>query len=357
MLTLPRETLLCRYHYDPLDRLIDCAVSNQANLLRFYCESRLANEIQGAKQTRFFQHDNQLLAQQQRQDNAQNTWLLATDSQRSVLKTLRGAIDHPIAYTPYGHGKITSHLGSLLGFKGERADPITGHYPLGSGYRVFNPVLMRFNSPDSWSPFGAGGINSYLYCLADPVNRVDRDGHISTPSPRTVLPDLWRIKSANSTTKFYTSRLGVNASNEKTLKKTIMRNETGSGWTELTSWPQKNGDARTRMAEGSWLKPEITVTDNKSIRTIKNNNPTLLELAFNQTPGKLLIKPKIHRIPYDVDDRNLENYKRAQVAKLLSNWPSAEEREALSARITEHMEKGLVLGVRPKSSRDNIRAD
>ncbi|SDB68055.1 hypothetical protein SAMN03159382_06090, partial [Pseudomonas sp. NFACC23-1] len=38
----------------------------------------------------------------------------------------------------------------------------------------------RFNSPDSWSPFGPGIINSYAYCLGDPINRRDNNGHIST---------------------------------------------------------------------------------------------------------------------------------------------------------------------------------
>ncbi|AUZ59367.1 hypothetical protein PRJ_2764 [Pseudomonas sp. XWY-1] len=28
---------------------------------------------------------------------------------------------------------------------------------LGDGYRAFSPVLMRFNAPDSLSPFGDGG--------------------------------------------------------------------------------------------------------------------------------------------------------------------------------------------------------
>ncbi|MCX4409771.1 MULTISPECIES: RHS repeat-associated core domain-containing protein [unclassified Streptomyces] len=68
-------------------------------------------------------------------------------------------------------------LVSLLGFGGEWPDPVTGHYLLGNGYRSFNPVLMRFNSPDSSSPFGEGGFNSYAYCLGDPVNRVDPTGH------------------------------------------------------------------------------------------------------------------------------------------------------------------------------------
>jgi len=38
-------------------------------------------------------------------------------------------------------------------------------------------VLMRFNSPDSLSPFGKGGVNAYAYCAGDPVNRADANGH------------------------------------------------------------------------------------------------------------------------------------------------------------------------------------
>ena len=104
--------------------------------------------------------------------------LLATDLQRSVLHTLEK--NHPrqsIAYSPYGHRLAENGLTSLLGFNGERRDPMTGHYLLGRGYRAFNPVLMRFNSPDSLSPFGKGGLNSYAYCLGDPVNQVDPTGH------------------------------------------------------------------------------------------------------------------------------------------------------------------------------------
>ncbi|WP_448109592.1 RHS repeat-associated core domain-containing protein [Pseudomonas azerbaijanoccidentalis] len=105
------------------------------------------------------------------------TTLLATDLQRSVLNALFAARPHPLAYTPYGHRPAENGLLSLLGFNGERPDPLTGHYHLGNGYRQFNPVLMRFNSPDSWSPFGDGGLNAYVYCADDPVNQEDRDGH------------------------------------------------------------------------------------------------------------------------------------------------------------------------------------
>ncbi|MGF0242561.1 RHS repeat-associated core domain-containing protein [Rhodococcus sp. IEGM1300] len=106
-----------------------------------------------------------------------NTILLATDQQRSVLIALDKSRHQPIAYTPYGHRSSGGGLLSLLGFNGEPPDPLTGHYHLGNGYRQFNPVLMRFNSPDSWSPFGKGGLNCYGYCLGNPITGSDRSGH------------------------------------------------------------------------------------------------------------------------------------------------------------------------------------
>lgn len=68
---------------------------------------------------------------------------------------------------------------SILGFNGERLDPVSGTTHLGNGYRAYNPVLMRFNCPDSMSPFSSGGINPYVYCTGDPVNRDDPSGHFS----------------------------------------------------------------------------------------------------------------------------------------------------------------------------------
>lgn len=66
----------------------------------------------------------------------------------------------------------------LPGFNGELPDLLTGHYLLGNGYRAYNPVLMRFNSPDSLSPFGEGGINAYGYCRGNPVGQMDPTGHL-----------------------------------------------------------------------------------------------------------------------------------------------------------------------------------
>ena len=176
MPTPNRETLLCRYHYDPLDRLVDSTPFEQPTQ-RYYCKTRLATEIQDGVHRSILQHDDQLLAQQQRDGTTVTATLLATDQQRSVLNALDTNQPNPLAYSPYGHHPLENGLLSLLGFNGERPDPVTGHYHLGSGYRQFNPVLMRFNSPDSWSPFGEGGLNAYAYCAGDPINRKDPNGH------------------------------------------------------------------------------------------------------------------------------------------------------------------------------------
>lgn len=173
------QNVLCRYHYDPLDRLIGTTSKVDAELKRFYCKNRLATEIQGEVQYSIFQNGEQLLAQQNRQGDLVEASLLVTDQMRSVLQIVKPSRPNPIAYSPYGHRPTGSGLPNLLGFNGERTDLTTGHYLLGNGYRAFNPMLMRFNSPDSYSPFGEGGLNPYIYCLGDPANRYDSSGHRS----------------------------------------------------------------------------------------------------------------------------------------------------------------------------------
>ncbi|VVN47780.1 RHS repeat-associated core domain-containing protein [Pseudomonas fluorescens] len=73
--------------------------------------------------------------------------------------------------------RAADYLSSVLGFNGERIDPVLGGYHLGNGYRLYSPTLRRFTSPDSMSPFGKGGINPYAYCEGDPINNTDPSGH------------------------------------------------------------------------------------------------------------------------------------------------------------------------------------
>lgn len=80
-------------------------------------------------------------------------------------------------------------LKTLLGFNGELFEPGTGHCLLGNGYRAYSPVLMIFIQPDSWSPFGAGGLNAYAYCEGGPTNLVDPTGH------KPVITGMWHRRS------------------------------------------------------------------------------------------------------------------------------------------------------------------
>lgn len=204
--TLP--ILRCRYSYDPLDRLISQLQPDAPAHQRFYCKSRLATEIQGAVGYSIAQHEDLLLAQQQSQGDARETSLLATDLQRSVLNLLKTNNQRqPIAYSPYGHRTAESGLTSLFGFNGERRDPVTGHYLLGNGYRAFNPILMRFNSPDSMSPFGEAGLNYYSYCKGDPINSSDPSGHLSLQVFISMMKH--QVKTYNDAIKSYITPLSL----------------------------------------------------------------------------------------------------------------------------------------------------
>lgn len=104
--------------------------------------------------------------------------LNALDDMGSLLSTSASGATQDFAYTPFG-SPPTRGNSQLPGFNGERPDPVSQTYHLGNGYRTYNPILMRFNAPDSWSPFGAGGLNQYAYCEGDPINRADPSGHMS----------------------------------------------------------------------------------------------------------------------------------------------------------------------------------
>jgi RHS repeat-associated protein len=208
------KTLLCRYQYDPLDRLVDCELSGQESARRFYQKDHLVTEINGTVKRTIMQYEDQLLAQQQRQSESVETSLLGTDKQRSVLNVIGASTSRPITHTPYGHRPLASGLLSLLGFNGERPDPVTGFYLLGNGYRAFNPVLMRFNSPDSWSPFGEGGINAYAYCSGDPINYSDPTGHglfsafsTVTSATKSYASTQWRLFTNNLSSRTMTKNM------------------------------------------------------------------------------------------------------------------------------------------------------
>ena len=106
------------------------------------------------------------------------TLLLAADNKHSIIAELAGGQPNPIAYSTYGQPSAAQAIATHLAFNGECRERPFGWYFLGNGYRVYNPILMCFHSPDSWSPFGEGGLNAYRYCGGDPVNYSDPTGHV-----------------------------------------------------------------------------------------------------------------------------------------------------------------------------------
>ncbi len=113
----------------------------------------------------------------QKQSVQIHTTLFATNGSNSVLAELNQSGLNRASYTPYGHHSSEFKSSSDFGFNGEIREPITSWYTLGNGNRVYNPVLMRFHSPDKFSPFDAGGLNAYMYCVGDPINRTDPTGN------------------------------------------------------------------------------------------------------------------------------------------------------------------------------------
>lgn len=111
------------------------------------------------------------------QKNHSRTVLLATDNRNSVIAEVVDGKTIQMVYSAFGYLSAEQEVTTRLGFNGELREAQSCWYLLGNGYRAYNPRLMRFHSPDSWSPFGRGGLNPYMYCAGDPVNRSDPTGH------------------------------------------------------------------------------------------------------------------------------------------------------------------------------------
>lgn len=164
------------YEYDALNHLVSQNVSDTDSRQLYYRGDELVNEVltRQKRETRLIKRGHTCLGVTQ---NGALT-LTAGDRNDSLIWSKSNSHDEGKlhVWSPYGHGQPVD---LLPGFNGERADPVSGTYHLGNGYRAYNPVLMRFNCPDSLSPFGAGGINPYAYCAGDPINHTDPSGHIS----------------------------------------------------------------------------------------------------------------------------------------------------------------------------------
>lgn len=166
----------------------------------FYQNRRVFTQQNELSTRTIFQHPTGLLAQLNAGTKAGPS-LIAGDTSNTVT-TLCGPEDgEQRSYTAYGHYLARNELHNPMAFNGEQLDLATGCYFLGNGYRLFNPVLMRFISPDSLSPFERGGVNAYAYCGGDPTNYVDPSGH----SGFILAKEVFKVAAAISITALTTS--------------------------------------------------------------------------------------------------------------------------------------------------------
>jgi RHS repeat-associated protein len=308
-----REMPLCHYLYDPLDRLTAYTLSEQASNQRYYLKNRLASVVKGAVQYSVMQFDDQPLAQQRRQNGAVETNVLATDQQRSVLAVLDSKKQaNPLYYTPYGYHPSESGLLSLLCFNGEQPDSVTGHYLLGIGHhRPFNPVLMRFNCPDSWSPFWEGELNAYVYCGGDPVNQRDPTGHNSIwfkitnaisgrGNSRRQLTSQTASSSPVSTP---TSTTSTTSAPSDVYKKGSMPGEptrpaTFDNRVQRTSQPTSSSPTQSAKELSSWPKAPPSEPGANQLRTPRQA-PALIPVV-NTVAGKM-------DTPYEVTSSKMQS--------------------------------------------------
>lgn len=175
------NNILAQYQYDAAGKLVCQKVPNQPDTRLFYRESLIATK-KGEETVSYLSHGSEYWGETVQQGGNSQTRIWASDCQQSVLTTLDSQTSdqvHDQQYTPYGCSGPESENSSSISFNGQWKDPVTGWYHLGNGYRVYNPQLQRFHTPDSWSPFASGEINPYVYCLGDPINRADPNGHFS----------------------------------------------------------------------------------------------------------------------------------------------------------------------------------
>lgn len=144
--------------------------------LYFYLHDQLAMVSTKISNRTFSRYGHQPLAELNEQDASREHRFLGSDGQGSVLYRKSTVNSAAYTYSAFGYNPQMLGTPSNLGFTGQFCEHV-GLYLLGNGNRAYNPSLMRFHSPDSMSPFCAGGINCYAYCGADPVNRTDPDGH------------------------------------------------------------------------------------------------------------------------------------------------------------------------------------
>ncbi|MDH0730204.1 RHS repeat-associated core domain-containing protein [Pseudomonas sichuanensis] len=257
-------------------------MKRQTNSTRFfYQNSKLVTVDQGGQLHSILRNADRPLADYY---PAHGTGLLATDSKGSVLARRNQTPEPGLAYTAYGHASEVQAFGTLLGFNGERFEPVTGCYQLGNGYRTYTPVLMRFRSPDSWSPFGRGGLNAYAYCSADPINRSDPSGHMNNPTAPAVTPRFLDFKINRTVQRFHVDQFETTTTTTTTIEKVGQSRFTRSEAVTVTTIAKQTTELFEVLAEPIKGSPTVYVTRANLDRYLITSNE-LFAVKLTQAMG------------------------------------------------------------------------
>ena len=155
--------------------------------LIFYNKTKINTIFAGELTKSIFDDGKQCLASI---ETPQGIKMLAVNSQGSVVceRGLQAGAEIARAYSVYGESDLDTAGPNPVAFIGAIFDHFFSGYNMGNGYRNYSPTLRRFFSQDALSPFGRGGLNSYCYCLCDPINFIDSNGG----SPQRAIAN-WRM--------------------------------------------------------------------------------------------------------------------------------------------------------------------
>ncbi|MBZ9783824.1 hypothetical protein K9857_20020 [Pseudomonas sp. REP124] len=182
-----------------------------------------------------------------------------------------------VVYTAYG---FDAGGESRIGFNGELKDSFSGQYFLGKGYRMFDPLVMRFKSPDGvgWSPFGAGGINPYAYVEGNPVKFKDSTGHV-----RGLARGLVRVIDPDFATRS-APELGL------TTKDFSQYDPDLAGWYAYSGPPMqrsgRNVNAGSEVAAPARTKPDTSTKRPIAMSSRGDGNATGVQNAAPQAQQK-----------------------------------------------------------------------
>ena len=231
------------------------------------------------------------------------TLLLATDSKNSVLAEVTDGKVDSIAYSAYGEQSGRQGIGGRLGFNGQLREARLGWYLLGNGYRAYNPVLMRFHSPDSWSPFGEGGLNAYMYCVGDPVNASDPTGHIKFFG-HTRSPDLSAINAAAAARRpqFNTSNDYQALPTHRRAAPTSTIQASPASSPETVPWEEYFSERSSSFTQAERSQTSIGPNSNNSVprpahsSRPSSNTPSSINIATisNSTSGAPPLPPRLN---------------------------------------------------------------